>query len=335
MKYKVSIIIPIYNVSQYIVRCLNSVVCQTYQYIECILVDDCSLDDSISKCQKIISEYKGTIEFKILHHEKNRGLSAARNTGTEAAIGDYVYYLDSDDEIKCNCIELLVSEVYSHPEVQIVMGATESIPYKEYYDLPYYKKKLYVDDNNWVRYNFYKKWPSLQVNAWNKLIDLKFVKDNSLFFLEGIIHEDELWMFFVSKKLSKLVIIPEKTYVHYYTPNSIMGLLNRERSAINWGIIIKSIINNFDSPMSKLQMFKYMYYYFLYYDVCKKEKTYRKLLLNFSFALLKYGYLKFAGYLFLNYIHEYRFSYSPVELVNYYWEEELSSGKYSKYSIIV
>lgn len=330
---KVSIIIPVYNVSDYIERCLLSVMAQTYNNIECILVDDCSPDDSIEKCRQKIVKYRGPIEFKIVRHEKNRGLSASRNTGTSLATGSYIYYLDSDDAIKDNCIELLVYEIHEHPDVQIVMGATESIPYREYYDLPYYKNKLYIDNNEWIRYNSFKKWPSLQVNAWNKLINLSFIKENSLFFLEGIIHEDELWMFFVSKKLSKLAIIPEKTYIHYYTPNSIMGLVNRERSAINWEIIIKSIVNNFDSPMCKLQMFKYMQYYFIYYDIRKKEKSYRKLLLKFSFALLKYGYLKFAVYLFLNYIHENWFSYSPVELVNYYWNKELSSDNYSKYSI--
>ena len=330
---KVSIIIPIYNVADYIERCLASVMAQTYNDIECILVDDCTQDDSIEKCQQMIADYKGSIEFKILHHERNRGLSAARNTGTDNAMGEYIYYLDSDDEITNDCIELLASEVQKHPDVQIVMGATESIPYREYYDLPYYKKKLYIDDNNWVRYNVYKEWPSLQVNAWNKLINLKFIKKNSLYFLEGIIHEDELWMFFVAQKLSKLVIITEKTYVHYYTPNSIMGLATQERSAKNWEIIIKNIVVNLETPMRKLQLFKYLSFYFAYYDVRKKEKSYRRLLLNFSYALLKDGYLKFSLYLFVNYIHENWFSYHPGKLAFFYWNKELDSNEYIKYKL--
>lgn len=328
---KVSIVIPIYNVSDFIERCLNSVINQTYSDVECILVDDCSPDDSISKCQIIISKYKGPIEFKILHHERNRGLSAARNTGTAEANGDYIYYLDSDDEISGNCIELLVSEVYEHPGVQIVMGATESVPYREYYDLPYYKKKLYVTDNNWVRYNFYKKWPCLQVNAWNKLISLKFIKKNSLYFLEGIIHEDELWMFFVAKKLSKIIIIPEKTYIHYYTPNSIMGLATKERSASHMEIIINNVVKNFDTPIRRLQIFKYLSFYFMYYDVRKEKISYKRLLLNFSKVLMQEGFFKFSIYLFLIFIYKNWSKYSPNEITNYYWNKECNSIKYIKY----
>lgn len=330
---KVSIIIPIYNVSDYIERCLTSVMVQTYKDIECILVDDCTPDDSIEKCQRMISEYQGNIEFIILHHKRNRGLSAARNTGTDAASGEFIYYLDSDDEITSDCISLMAKEIEGHPDVEIVMAATKSVPYSVNYDLPYYKKKIYVDDNDWVRYNFYKPWPCLQVNAWNKLINIKFVKNNQLYFKEGIIHEDEMWMFMVAKKLNRLAVITEKTYIHYYNPDSIMGQATKERSAKNWEVIINNIINNLDTPMRKLQIFKYMYYYFLFYDIRKKEKSYKRLLLNFSFALLRDGYLKFSVYLFVNYIHEYWFSYSPSDLVMNYWKE-LEKRVDKKYKIV-
>lgn len=92
---KISIIIPVYNVAEYITECLQSVIRQTYQgEIECIIVEDCGTDNSIAVAERLIAEYRGSIEFRILHHERNRGLSAARNTGTDAATGDYIYYLD-------------------------------------------------------------------------------------------------------------------------------------------------------------------------------------------------------------------------------------------------
>ena len=72
---KISIIIPIYNVEEYITECLQSVMRQTYKgHIECILVDDCGKDNSISVAEHLIADYKGQIEFRILHHERNRGL---------------------------------------------------------------------------------------------------------------------------------------------------------------------------------------------------------------------------------------------------------------------
>ena len=104
---KVSLIIPVYNVSEYIERCMHSVMAQTYTDIECIIIDDCGTDDSMAKCEQMIREYEGPIKFLILHHEHNRGLSAARNTGIHQTIGKWFYFLDSDDEITPHCIEKL------------------------------------------------------------------------------------------------------------------------------------------------------------------------------------------------------------------------------------
>ena len=118
----VSIIIPVFRISGYIQRCIESVINQTYKDIECIIVDDGTQDDSIEKCEKLIKEYKGPIIFKIIHHEVNRGLSAARNTGTDAATGKYLYYLDSDDYISSNCIEKLVSYAIEDESIEMVQG---------------------------------------------------------------------------------------------------------------------------------------------------------------------------------------------------------------------
>lgn len=102
----VSIIIPIYNVASYIEECLRSVMLQTYQgKMERLMVDDCGTDDSIAIAEKMIANYSGPIKFQIMHHEYNRGLSAARNIGTLQATGGYLYYLDSDDEITIDCIK--------------------------------------------------------------------------------------------------------------------------------------------------------------------------------------------------------------------------------------
>ena len=90
----ISVIIPIYNVSAYVERCIRAVMMQTYTDFECILVDDASQDDSLAKCEKLIAAYEGPIRFSILWHQQNRGLSAARNTGTDAATGDYIIYID-------------------------------------------------------------------------------------------------------------------------------------------------------------------------------------------------------------------------------------------------
>ena len=119
---KVSIIIPVYNVSAYIERCIKSVMNQTYNDIECIIVDDATPDDSIVKCEQMIVAYDGPIRFSILHHQQNRGLSAARNTGTEVATGEFLYYLDSDDEITLDCIETLMKPMIEDNSIELVQG---------------------------------------------------------------------------------------------------------------------------------------------------------------------------------------------------------------------
>ncbi len=90
---KITIVIPIYNVAPYISDCLHSVMNQTYQgEIECLLIDDCGLDNSMEVAENVLSNYHGKIKFRIYHHEYNRGLSAARNTGIEHATGEYIYF---------------------------------------------------------------------------------------------------------------------------------------------------------------------------------------------------------------------------------------------------
>ena len=85
----ISIIIPIFNVESYISRCLYSVTSQTYKGpTECILVDDCGTDNSITMAEDIINKYQGPIRFRIIKHKFNRGLAAARNTGMNAAISE-------------------------------------------------------------------------------------------------------------------------------------------------------------------------------------------------------------------------------------------------------
>ena len=103
---KITAIIPIYNVELYIERCLNSVMSQSYNDFECLCIDDCGTDDSIAIVQKIIEKDS---RFRIISHEKNRGLSAARNTGIDNAKGEYIVCIDSDDWVDNTLFEFIVN----------------------------------------------------------------------------------------------------------------------------------------------------------------------------------------------------------------------------------
>lgn len=109
--YKVSVIIPVYKVEKYIAQCLRSVLGQTLKELECILVDDCSPDASIDVARAVIAEFSDRAEdVKIIRHEVNRGAPQARRTGLDAASGQYVAHLDSDDWISPDCYEKMYAK---------------------------------------------------------------------------------------------------------------------------------------------------------------------------------------------------------------------------------
>ena len=196
----ISVVIPVYNVALYVERCIKSVMQQTIEADECIIVDDCSEDDSIVRCQRMIEAYRGKTRFTILHHKRNRGLSAARNTGTEHATGEYIYYLDSDDEISADCLEKLMAPV-----------------------LYYHKKDPRPDQ------------------GWNKLLRTSFVRENKLYFKEGLIYEDLLWSHYLFNSLSHVAFVPSTTYIHYCRPGSIMTQTKYEKYLLHHGCIFKEV----------------------------------------------------------------------------------------------
>ena len=120
---KVSILIPVYNVEKYIERCARSVFEQTYEDLEIIFVDDCSPDNSIAILNRVMEDYPNRKEqIKIIRHEKNRGLAAARNTGMENVIGEFVMFVDSDDWVSKDAVTLLLKE-QERSNADMVIGA--------------------------------------------------------------------------------------------------------------------------------------------------------------------------------------------------------------------
>lgn len=109
--YKVSILVPVYRVEAYIERCARSLFEQSYANIEYVFVDDCSPDNSIEVLKRIMAQYPERVDnVRIFRHEKNRGVAAARNTLLDNATGDFVSWVDSDDWLESNAIELLIQK---------------------------------------------------------------------------------------------------------------------------------------------------------------------------------------------------------------------------------
>lgn len=102
----ISVIIPVYNSESTLSACIESVIAQTYSNLAIILVDDCSTDNSLAKCK----EYeKRDTRIRTIHHETNKGVGAARNTGLQFLSGDYVSFVDSDDTIQTKMYETMLT----------------------------------------------------------------------------------------------------------------------------------------------------------------------------------------------------------------------------------
>lgn len=218
----VSLIIPLFNTKEYIIGCLESVATQTYKgTIECIIVDDCGMDGSILLAEDFIMSYKEQIRFRIVHHTENLGLSEARNTGIKEANGDYIYFLDSDDSIIPECIEMMVGSLMKYPDAQIVFAGAETSN-DMFKWLDYTKKQLpdYSDDHEWLQRSMLKRY-DFGMTAWNKLISRSFMQENNLSFVGGLVHEDEVWNFDLSKYIQSAAFVKHNTYLYNIHDNSI------------------------------------------------------------------------------------------------------------------
>ena len=224
----ISVIIPIYNVEAYIEDCLKSVASQTCLkqgvQVECILVDDCGTDNSISIAEAIIDRINENedkdenLTFKLLHHDHNRGLSAARNTGMEVAQGEYVYFVDSDDILFLDCIENLISIARIHPDAEMIVGQ-----YDEFYEgEECHRARLMQSDGIYsgdvIGTYIEGKIPA---KATNKLVRKEFLIKNNLMFEEGLVHEDALWSFHVFCLAKKVVVSDQVIYHYLQRPGSL------------------------------------------------------------------------------------------------------------------
>ena len=176
---------------------------------------------------------------KLIRHEHNRGLSVARNTALEAASGDYVFFLDSDDEIAHNCIESLMLPIKYHDYDLVVsnyvtIGGTTECKLR--------LKAGPISGNDTILRDFLcNKWYAM---VWNKLYRTKFIRDNNLWFKSGIIHEDELFSFVVSLCAQSMYVNTEvDTYKYHINPGSIMTNLANTRLYNSWAIIFSEMVN--------------------------------------------------------------------------------------------
>lgn len=206
----VSIIVPIYNVEKYLDRCINSLLSQTYKNIEIILVDDGSTDESGEICDK----YESIPNITVIH-QKNKGLSGARNTGIDLAKGEWVTFIDSDDFVSEDYVEYLLKLCIDYGVMVSQCGAvrgTEDVFPSEVVEVKNVKWKfcdLYTSPSRAYR-----------TVAWGKLFKKNLFE--GLRFPEGLINEDEDTIFKLMYMAKEAVITNKHMYYYYMSPVSIL-----------------------------------------------------------------------------------------------------------------
>lgn len=232
---KVSVIVPVYNVEKNVRKCINSICCQTYNNLQIIIVDDGSEDSSFRICKEL-AEKDNRIE---LYSQSNKGVSSARNLGIKKATGDYITFVDSDDYLDLNAYEIALKEVNDNDAIYY--------GFVEIYETDNIIKTISPEfegtaDSDIALYNCL--LPSgYHSSSCNKIFKNNIVKDH--FYNEKIkIGEDELWLFEITKKLKKVMMISSPLYYYVQRDKSVMheGLYEKDK----WKTALfskKSIIN--------------------------------------------------------------------------------------------
>lgn len=234
---KVSVIIPIYNVEQYLPKCLASVVQQTLKDIEIICVNDGSTDN----CLKILEEFKSKDNRIKIINKENAGLGNARNSGLEVANGEYISFIDSDDYIDEDFLELLYNEA-KESDADVACGGIKRENDGETYFLINYLSTVITDDI-YQKINISK---ATQFSfVWNKIYKNSFLKENNLKFMPNVNFEDLIYTPQIMIKSNILVTVPY-TFYHY---------IKREKS-------IFQDIKNIELQKEKLFSLKFMCEYY-------------------------------------------------------------------------
>jgi glycosyltransferase involved in cell wall biosynthesis len=213
---KVSVIMPVYNVAQEIERCLLSVLDQTWEALEVILVNDCTPDNSMEVAAAVIASHPRGNVVRCVEHKTNKGVFAARNTGIHEATGDYCLFVDSDDFISLDTIALLGNAVLSC-DADFAIGQYDVVGQGAVY-VPLSLPLGVVDGNMRILEALvHGKW---YIMAWNKLIKRSFLLQYALFF-QTVIHEDNLWSFKVACLAERIVVVDQVTYHYWMRSNSL------------------------------------------------------------------------------------------------------------------
>ncbi len=274
----ISIIVPVYNIQEYVKECVDSILKQSYSDIECILVDDGSKDNSPEICDNYSKQYP---QIQVVH-KQNGGLAAARNTGLLCAKGEYVYFLDGDDKLEENAISNFVSALAEQGNCDFVIGHMASfVDDSKAKPFPNVVKKEWVQGKTGkdAFIEICKNTHSIMMGV-RGLYSRNFLLDNNLTFLDSCRYsEDQEWTPRVFEKAQKVGTNENPDYLYRLgRPGSLMNTLSLSKMELTLqvydGWYRRTILNpkdEFCTCLYNLLIYRYWSLYFHYTPMVNKD----------------------------------------------------------------
>lgn len=233
MSPQVSIIVPVYNVDKYLQQCVESLINQSYQNLEIVLIDDGSKDTSGQVCDYFAEKYKKINVF----HKANSGLGLTRNYGLERINGEYVTFVDSDDYLQQDAIQRLVDGLDNGQNDTVIGGFTKVTDEgKELYTETYPEE---VVGNGQVYSHLFNRMlgsspdehDSIKPSVWNALYSVKLIKTHNLRFVSEreLISEDIVWDSDYYRYSKSVKVITSSSYYYRYNPTSLSQTYKPDR----------------------------------------------------------------------------------------------------------
>lgn len=246
----ISVVVPIYNVEEYLEECINSIINQSYKELEIILVNDGSTDNSGRICEN----FKKKDDRIICIHQENAGLSEARNAGIDIFKGDYICFVDSDDWIDSIMIELLFNACTQSKASIGCCGRIYEIQDKSYSKFDLENPKIYSRDEAIKQILV---GDTMDVACWDKIYTRDLFQD--LRFPKGKIHEDMAIIFNIFLKSNKCVHVGKALYHYRQRPFSITKISFTKKNLVILENInyINQLLNTYTPLKSSLQAFTF------------------------------------------------------------------------------
>lgn len=228
-QYSVTIGIPVYQAEDYIGKTMESALAQTYPDIEFLVVGDCCSDNSLKTVERLCHNHPRGSHIRILKNEKHLGPGPTRNRIIDEAQGRYLYFLDSDDLIEPDTIQLLMDEMRSH-QAEVVYASYEIVDKVNYSPNQTYQKpyQCLLAPDELADFAF-RCSNVFHVTVCNCLIDIDFLRRTGLRFIDAMFWEDMAFTYELVTRISRAVTLPNVTYHYLQRPGSLSHYQDREQ----------------------------------------------------------------------------------------------------------